>query len=352
MKKYKFTRINKEDYNLNVYEELPLFRYRSPSEQNFDALLKNEFWMSRADSFNDPYDSSFVVDIGELSKYTENKIEKNVLLNYATEINLKTKNIKKISKAWVENTYWQNVNSMKHIALVACLSEKNNNEVMWAHYAQNGEGFCVEYYYIDIFNIKKRYCNDFKQQSINIYSKSPELSFYYDLVKNIKYDDFSQYKLSKVIYSNDKYNFTAFNKKYIDMLSGLSEMNLSEMYQKSIELGMSENLKIKDRASDTIYFAKNKIWKYESEWRFILPSMPLEVALDSGKHKCVQYIKPRAIYIGEFAKLTTRIAIYAYCFNNKVELYEMHSVLLNNSLKLKPKKIKERKIAEFLGIKN
>lgn len=115
-----------EKYGMdNTMKKRPkkLYQYRSGKSEDghiydIDNLYHNKVWASAACHFNDPYDSSLLLDIdiyGE--KYKK----------YLQEC------LKTTSRNIAQHCY------------ISCFSEKNNSLCMWAYYANNHEGFCVEY---------------------------------------------------------------------------------------------------------------------------------------------------------------------------------------------------------------
>ena len=48
-----------------------LYRFRSPSEHSFDALVSDQIWGSRIDTFNDPFENEPCYDWDTLSKWLD-----------------------------------------------------------------------------------------------------------------------------------------------------------------------------------------------------------------------------------------------------------------------------------------
>lgn len=46
-----------------------LYRFRSPSEHSFDALVSNQIWGSRVDTFNDPFENEPCYDLDALTEW-------------------------------------------------------------------------------------------------------------------------------------------------------------------------------------------------------------------------------------------------------------------------------------------
>ncbi len=99
------------------------YKYYSPKEYNIKAFENDELYLSRAQDFNDPFDCYF-----ESPYSIEMNLNKNKMF-----FNLKEYNFKKIKEVFFTKMG------------VACLSTDGESPLMWAHYAENSKGFCVEY---------------------------------------------------------------------------------------------------------------------------------------------------------------------------------------------------------------
>ena len=86
-----------------------LFKYKPLSENVYNSIVEAYLWMTVSSIFNDPYDSQ---------------------LGIVTE---KT-NLAQDSEAISSEEY-----------KIFCLSEVNDSVLMWAHYAENHTGVCIEY---------------------------------------------------------------------------------------------------------------------------------------------------------------------------------------------------------------
>lgn len=91
-----------------------LYRYRSCSTLNIDAFDKDLVYAVTADKFNDPYDTLIKYNVGELGPmFKESFIEISEMI--------------------------------RKISTIACFSEMVQSVTMWSHYADNHEGFALEY---------------------------------------------------------------------------------------------------------------------------------------------------------------------------------------------------------------
>ncbi|MBK8112877.1 MAG: DUF2971 domain-containing protein [Saprospiraceae bacterium] len=93
---------------------MKLFKYREHNQLTLSSLINNYSWYGNPSSFNDPFDYSLLTN------------------SFLRERFLKSHN-------------------------VFCLSEENDNLLLWSHYADCHKGYCVEYtdYSDDEINVPK-----------------------------------------------------------------------------------------------------------------------------------------------------------------------------------------------------
>lgn len=144
-----------------------LYKYFTFSEQNIESLKCQQLWFSNPKQFNDPYDCNIRVDRKPMTdgEYRElldfwlsqDFLNKGAIPEWIYEPARKnqfiatcwyegkpterfkqsvTKNIPKIYDNRWEQTLKKGV---------TCFSEDCNNILMWAHYAINHTGFCLEF---------------------------------------------------------------------------------------------------------------------------------------------------------------------------------------------------------------
>ena len=94
-----------------------VYKYYSPTEYNFDALIKGYFFFSKVSKLNDPFDCSF-----KLIEQSKKFLQHSSLIN-------KEKEASDIMKQYGTCSF----------------SRLNGNKRMWALYANNYQGFCVEF---------------------------------------------------------------------------------------------------------------------------------------------------------------------------------------------------------------
>lgn len=144
------------NYKFNVIPN-SLFRYRSCNNKSnpFDCLKNNKVKLTSPLNFNDLYDSNFYVSKTYYKYYASNHFNFN-LKEYCSIINLLNNNedildyIVDYVYSFPDVSYKNNTqNNLFQMILkdfrVLCLSEDLYSPQMWAHYADNFKGFCIEY---------------------------------------------------------------------------------------------------------------------------------------------------------------------------------------------------------------
>lgn len=115
---------------------MTVFKYRGASKETFqytlDGLINDYFWAAEKSTLNDPY---------------EGFVDSETMINQINQaVNLFFKNNKSIQNALVNA---QNVLSgflsFTDSAGILSLSKDPLNELLWAHYANEHRGFCIEY---------------------------------------------------------------------------------------------------------------------------------------------------------------------------------------------------------------
>lgn len=147
--------IIKEAINI-VEKHLPvnIYKYRSINENSIIDFIDDTLWCSTLDKFNDPYEGYITFDAdevyyqvlsnkGKLQINIDNKNELMKFINtpqnnlYLSDYNNYKKIIKHKLKTFISKT-------QKEVKICS-FSESWDNRLMWAHYAKNHTGFCLEY---------------------------------------------------------------------------------------------------------------------------------------------------------------------------------------------------------------
>ena len=137
------------------------------------SISNNTLWLSSPQFFNDPFDCVINTNFhGEAKKFSEQ-----ILNKYFDKDIVKSLLYSSNGQATVEKIaeYLKGENEGKHLHLeksiyVSCFSEKDNLHSlrMWAHYANNHSGVCVEYDFNVVNNVSPfgcipiKYTDDYK----------------------------------------------------------------------------------------------------------------------------------------------------------------------------------------------
>jgi hypothetical protein len=353
-KKYKIETIKTDklnSHNVTIENDFSVFRYRAVNDYTINALLKDELWATRPDFFNDPYDSSFTVDVKKLRDKLLDLFEGDFILYYGKSNKIKPLTKKYIATKWIEDMYYQNMNNLKKMYLIACFSESVDNEAMWAHYSNNGTGFAIEYYYEDLLSLKSSYINYVKEITSNFLNSNQA---YMDLFPNINDTDYSVYNIYPVIYDNTKFNGTEILSDVIGVLPRLFENKEELTYIDILKFYTDSGINLYDTKRqktfiDSTYFLKKKLWKYEKEWRMLIPNLLIDVTKVNQAHHFIGQIKPKSVYLGEYATIATKTIIYNYCYTHSVPLFQMKSQVGNLKYNLQPVEIDNQAMLNFLN---
>lgn len=129
-----------------------LYKYEAITTQTLDNIKTQVIYFGSPKNFNDPYDCALSPMI---KKLTEGEIElirgsylKDLLIgdNRLAELNnLNTVKLGKMLQGVGENVIKEQMSKVYLEKGVSCFSEKNDNLLMWSHYAGNGKGICLEF---------------------------------------------------------------------------------------------------------------------------------------------------------------------------------------------------------------
>ena len=148
-----------------------LYRYRRIDNENImcekhiDALKKDEIYLTSPYLFNDPYDSTFSIDMELFKNSIANKIEQFIkeerVKDEFKKININPENVENINIIYDDLNVDVSIlpdflekNStifykefIKHQIKfkISCFSESPNSILMWSHYANQHQGFCIGY---------------------------------------------------------------------------------------------------------------------------------------------------------------------------------------------------------------
>lgn len=234
-----------------------LYKYYSDTPEKLDAVKKNRMWYSAPCNFNDVFDCDISID------------DKKVF-NEALKLFPDKRGIRPGSNAWknFRATMTQQLRALRsqfdelrNTTGVSCLSESENSLLMWAHYANNHRGLCVEYDLLEINRILN-------------FSAIP------------------------VIYSEERTCFDFFNPQTI-------EKDTLKLFIQSLT-------------------SKSPEWSYEKEWRIVRDQGACGDKWNVDKKGALlDMVQPSSIILGCAVQSKFEQEVTGYCAANRIDLYKM-----------------------------
>lgn len=275
-----------------------LFKYKTLNEYTYDLIKTDLIFLPTYNLLNDAFEGHITYNETILLDFIFDKILKDPLIKknmipseYEKIIN--SKNPKEELKKWVYSEkdtinpelefdefslkfieslketinffLSKEIDQMKNKTFVLSFSEENNLNTLWSHYSDSNKGICIEYGFYDYNFINKiKFCHKTKYLDKNDYR------YHTKDLKNIP--------------ETDSYNF------FVEP-----------------------------------FLRKTFDWKYEKEWRIILPTFSYLINLSKkiGEKQFLKLPKPKAIYLGIFTEEKDKEIIKDICKKRKIELYQM-----------------------------
>ena len=323
-----------------------IFRYRAVSEHSLKDLKNDTVWLSSPDKYNDPYDSTRTVNVERLlatrladsEDFSDEEIEKIKKSSdpISTLFQLKFRKdirrpdemsedkyeelveqviiiVKKTTGQIIERISKQILSLSRDRIKLCSFSETKSSIIMWAHYAKNHEGFCIEY----------------------------------DLASLDKHDDRRE-SLVPVIYSDKLCDATHLVDLAIelgltanpDTLRALKETLIAKIND-PIPSDEAQAVLEKVKVGDLFHFIyKSREWAYEREWRLH------EVAETSTPDRSYVMPTPSAIYLGARMKERNKKRICNIAVSKNIDVYQMN--LSGLEFKLLEEKIGDKVPESFL----
>ncbi|WGQ08944.1 DUF2971 domain-containing protein [Pedobacter gandavensis] len=157
------------------------FKYKGVNEMTISNLETNTIWLAEINSLNDPFECSIQFDNDECLRvyYADKKFQRSFKKMFGVELSKKeTSAIVKSAKPYLEycrickakniiiakssEQQLQDVQSRFSEILeetnqnikVTCFTEHHDSLLMWAHYADQHKGICIEYDFIEEDHIR------------------------------------------------------------------------------------------------------------------------------------------------------------------------------------------------------
>lgn len=336
-----------------------LYRYRRSQDYSIEALIMNDFYLSTPESFNDPYDVSFYFQPEVVKQYIQKRLSKNKLDRLVRVFNIGQGDKSSIVDDFYDLLMNRLIFEIKNNFLIACLSTECNDEVMWAHYSDNGKGFVLEYEYCDLENMIEIY----KEELVNDYLDYARFNDYLkDITRERIEQSVSIFGISKVNYQDNKPSSTDTMKMLVDFFVDLIEMDIPDSRDELSQIRFNEEvlvnitkkslLKIDSTLKDTLaqslhkqlLLTKKQKWIYENEFRVVIPNIDLNFRYESSTYRKFTGLKPSAIIMGEFMNLRNRFTCAKIAYENKIPLKEIKSNFNVNPPKIEVRDVNFTKI--------
>ena len=243
-------------YVYQCYAPASVYKYYSDSSLNLNALKSNKMWYSAPCNFNDVFDCDVTVDKDQLFKSIQTYPGVQGV-RIGSPMWKQMKSQAKSSARGMREMFSQ----MRSQMGITCLSELDDSLLMWAHYANNHRGMCVEYELMEIN-------------------------------RQLKFTPIP------VIYSEKR--------AYLDSLNpDTVERDTTKVFIESLT-------------------SKSPEWSYEKEWRIIRDDGACGDRWDAEKKGALlDMIRPSSVTLGCMAKQEFSKEVQEYCKDNQINLYRM-----------------------------
>jgi len=242
-----------------------IYKYRSWTNQNHkNILLKNQVYMASPKDFNDPFDCRITKNYSlldspeKIHKYINDGIKKHKYWLISNRKDIKKEKQKLFKRLEDIKTYQKERDNLEYSEIdkrngVLSMSGRWNSILMWSHYGDNHNGFCIG------FNELKMRSSGLFHRGGNVnYSKLfPELnplsdeklivtSFYQIQYKSKEWEYEEEYRLSNFYYPDyplDSDRIIQFPEDFVEEIN--LGMNISEEHKyEIIEICKKRKIKV------------------------------------------------------------------------------------------------------------
>lgn len=310
-----------------------LYRYRNCNSFNFEALEKDKFLLTNPICFNDPYDSLLFIERKKLvdTILNSNVNDVDLIERLNNDLEFRTSQIKLLGKDFVdtflkafpfrnqkEKEYYKKlsdkisvdfidkiideaIKSLKQSSLVGCLSERIDSMLMWSHYAQNHQGFALNY------DFKSRYIIDVG-------------------VPGVVGSEFADKKIFPVRYSDKRFDATYYVEFHF----------IDNFYR---HLGLKLNAPFFDKLFYyKILLFKSMDWSYEKEWR-IIKQTNLNYKDNKPVFDYIPLIRPKEIYLGSQISKENKEKLIKIGKSKNIDIYQMKIDVFSKKYKITSEKV-------------
>jgi len=234
-----------------------LYKYYSDSLEKLDMIKRNKMWYSAPCNFNDVFDCDISIDENEVFKSVVKMVPGDMEIRAGSQM---WKHLKQTIAPKIR-LFQTELEQLRSSTGISCLSELDDSLLMWAHYANNHRGMCVEYDLME-FNTQLRY------------TPVP------------------------VIYSDKRVCVSTLDPASL-------EKNIQGIFIESLT-------------------SKSLDWQYENEWRIIRDSGACGKRwISEKKGALLDAPHPKSIVLGCMVRPEFEAAVQSYCKEQKINLYKM-----------------------------
>lgn len=231
-----------------------LFKYLTYNKNLTTLLINNTLWFSDPNSFNDPFDCRYSIDSdpldGEIIRfyYTKDNVHtQDIPFDvYASDFIMPSK--EQFLKDLEEHHF---TNSFSKQQGVCCFTEKYDNKLMWAHYAENVTGICL------VFDTSKDVDSEYY-----VFSGS-KVKYRNSLVRKF-YDGSPYFEATDILYSKNKiWNYEYEIREHITFKKGQTDRAVPFDPQSLVGIIFGARMNKKDK--ETIKNLTSQLNKYNIE---------------------------------------------------------------------------------------
>lgn len=192
-----------------------LYKYRSGQDYDIENIKNDKLTLNDPNNFNDPFE--FLIIYNELEE----------LLDLDSWNDILSELPKRMKSQW----------------RVGCLADTNKNHLMWSHYANNHEGFCLEYDLYDLFEMKELLLPVKYEERISKGSINSGISMEFMFRKSNVWEYEGEWRIVKQAQDD------------------ISYMNIDVPKVKAIYMGCKINNELKDTLIEICKFRKIKLFE-------------------------------------------------------------------------------------------
>jgi hypothetical protein len=138
---------------------MKLYKYCANNKHTENIFINSELYFALPSLFNDPFDSklkfSFEGSLNDIRKAYGRALYSSSLHNNNRYRQLNSQEADEIAEKWItpklidnkdyQVKFTERIQKLENPQGVLCLSEVNNNILMWSHYAEKHTGICLEF---------------------------------------------------------------------------------------------------------------------------------------------------------------------------------------------------------------